>query len=157
MSDLAAVIKDFGGVGVPSCQPVALPKWTGTVAAGATIQFSIAPATQAISLGAGGEAAGLFTFADLHVSSQCSGTAACSASAAAPCTSAALTSAINDPSVHAVVKTDELTEKHMLRIERMYHGNIKVSAIDTDFVPEPHADAVFKETPMGVLLQVFTG
>ncbi|MFC6518530.1 toprim domain-containing protein [Undibacterium arcticum] len=46
----------------------------------------------------------------------------------------ALTSAINDPAVHAVVKTDELTEKHMLRIERLYHGNIKVSAIDADFV-----------------------
>jgi len=103
LSDLAAVIKDFGGVGVPSCQPVALPKWTGTVAAGATIQFSIAPATQAISLGAGGEAAGLFTFADLHVNSQCSGTAACSAPAPAPCTSAAMTSAIKAANVPLVL------------------------------------------------------
>jgi hypothetical protein len=103
LSDLAAVIKDFGGVGAPSCQPVALPKWTGTVAAGATIQFSIAPATQAISLGAGGEAAGLFTFADLHVSSQCSGTAACPAPAPAPCTSAALTNAIRAANVPLVL------------------------------------------------------
>lgn len=68
LSDLAAVIKDFGGLGVPSCEPEALPRWTGTVAAGATVQFSITPATQAISLGTGGEVAGLFTFADLHVS-----------------------------------------------------------------------------------------
>jgi hypothetical protein len=79
LSDLAAVIKDFGGLGVPSCQPEALPRWTGTVAAGATVQFSIAPATQAINLGTGGEVAGLFTFANLHVTSQCSGSGACRA------------------------------------------------------------------------------
>jgi hypothetical protein len=102
VSDLAAVIKHFGGVGVPSCQPVVLPKWTGMVAAGATIQFSIAPGTQAISLGAGGEVSGLFTFADLHLSSQCSGTAACSP-APAPCTSAALTSAIKAANVPLVL------------------------------------------------------
>ncbi|WP_025916233.1 DNA topoisomerase (ATP-hydrolyzing) subunit B [Herminiimonas sp. CN] len=46
----------------------------------------------------------------------------------------ALTAAINDPAVKAVVKSDALSEKHLLRIERMYHGNIKVSAIDADFV-----------------------
>jgi len=45
-----------------------------------------------------------------------------------------LTAAINDPAVKAVVRTDELSEKFTLRIERMYHGNIKVSSIDADFV-----------------------
>ncbi len=46
----------------------------------------------------------------------------------------AMTQAINDPSVRVVVTSDELTEKHVLRVERLYHGNIKVSAIDADFV-----------------------
>jgi hypothetical protein len=32
------------------------------------------------------------------------------------------------------VRSDELTENHMLRIERMHHGNVKVSSIDADFV-----------------------
>lgn len=46
----------------------------------------------------------------------------------------ALTAAINEPSVKASVRSDELSEKHILRIERMHHGNVKVSAIDADFV-----------------------
>lgn len=45
-----------------------------------------------------------------------------------------LTAAINDPAVKATVRSDELSEKFTLRIERMYHGNIKVSSIDADFV-----------------------
>jgi DNA gyrase subunit B len=36
--------------------------------------------------------------------------------------------------VKVSVRSDELSEKHMLRIERMHHGNVKVSAIDADFV-----------------------
>jgi DNA gyrase subunit B len=32
------------------------------------------------------------------------------------------------------VRSDELSEKHMLRIERMHHGNVKVSAIDAAFI-----------------------
>ncbi|MGV8900243.1 MAG: DNA topoisomerase (ATP-hydrolyzing) subunit B [Burkholderiaceae bacterium] len=47
---------------------------------------------------------------------------------------AVLTAAINDPTITAVVKSDALSEKHLLRIERLHHGNIKVSAIDADFV-----------------------
>jgi DNA gyrase subunit B len=46
----------------------------------------------------------------------------------------ALTAAINEPSVKVVPRSDELSDKHMLRIERMHHGNVKVSAIDADFV-----------------------
>jgi DNA gyrase subunit B len=41
---------------------------------------------------------------------------------------------INDLAVKVVVSSDELSEKHLLRIERLHHGNIKVSAIDADFV-----------------------
>jgi len=41
---------------------------------------------------------------------------------------------INDPSVKVTVRSDELSEKHMLWIQRMHHGNVKVSAIDADFV-----------------------
>jgi len=49
----------------------------------------------------------------------------------------ALVQAINDPSVEVVVKSDELSDKHMLRIQRMHHGNVKVSVIDADFVHGP--------------------
>ena len=45
-----------------------------------------------------------------------------------------MTKAINDPAVKAVVRTDELSGAFSLRIERMYHGNIKVTSIDADFV-----------------------
>ncbi|MFZ6815021.1 DNA topoisomerase (ATP-hydrolyzing) subunit B [Undibacterium sp. Rencai35W] len=45
-----------------------------------------------------------------------------------------LTAAINDPAVKAVVRSDELSGMLSLRIERLYHGNIKVSSIDADFV-----------------------
>ncbi len=46
----------------------------------------------------------------------------------------ALTAAINDPAVNALVCTDELSEKFSLRIERLHHGNIRVSSIDADFL-----------------------
>ena len=46
----------------------------------------------------------------------------------------AMQQAINDPAVTVTASSDELTEKHMLRIERMHHGNIRASAIDADFV-----------------------
>ncbi|MBC7489674.1 MAG: DNA topoisomerase (ATP-hydrolyzing) subunit B [Glaciimonas sp.] len=46
----------------------------------------------------------------------------------------ALTKEIGDPTVNVIAKSDELTEKHQLRIQRMYHGNIKASIIDSDFI-----------------------
>jgi len=46
----------------------------------------------------------------------------------------AMSQAIQDPTVTVTVKSDELSDKHMLRIERIYHGNARVSVIDTDFV-----------------------
>jgi len=49
----------------------------------------------------------------------------------------ALQTAINDSAVRVHVRSDDLSEKHMLRIERMHHGNIKVTAIDADFVQGP--------------------
>ena len=52
----------------------------------------------------------------------------------AAATAAAMTAAINDSSVKAIVTTDELSEKFGLRIERMYHGNVRVSSIDADFI-----------------------
>jgi DNA gyrase subunit B len=48
-----------------------------------------------------------------------------------------LVKAINDPAVQVIVKSDELSDKHMLRIQRMFHGNVKVSVIDADFVQGP--------------------
>ncbi|RZI44485.1 DNA topoisomerase (ATP-hydrolyzing) subunit B [Herbaspirillum sp. HC18] len=49
----------------------------------------------------------------------------------------ALTKAINDPSVEVVVKSDELSDKHMLRIQRQHFGNMKVTTIDADFIHGP--------------------
>ncbi|MBC3933863.1 DNA topoisomerase (ATP-hydrolyzing) subunit B [Undibacterium sp. CY7W] len=46
----------------------------------------------------------------------------------------AMTAAIADPSVKAVVRSDELSGSFSLRVERLHHGNIKVSQIDADFV-----------------------
>jgi DNA gyrase subunit B len=46
----------------------------------------------------------------------------------------ALAAAINEPSVRVTVRSDELSEKHSLHIERIFHGNAKVSVIDADFV-----------------------
>jgi DNA gyrase subunit B len=52
----------------------------------------------------------------------------------AEASAAALAKSINDPSVEVIVKSDELSDKHLLRIQRRHHGNMKVSAIDADFV-----------------------
>ncbi len=49
----------------------------------------------------------------------------------------ALAAAINDPFVRVVVSTDELSAKHMLRVQRRHHGNLKVSIIDAEFVDGP--------------------
>ncbi|MGZ3236209.1 MAG: toprim domain-containing protein, partial [Burkholderiaceae bacterium] len=46
----------------------------------------------------------------------------------------AMTQTIGDASVHVTVRSDDLSEKHSLRVERMFHGNVKVSVIDADFV-----------------------
>ena len=45
--------------------------------------------------------------------------------------------AINDPAVEVVVSSDDLSDKHMLRIQRRFHGNMKISVIDADFVHGP--------------------
>ncbi|WP_295747813.1 DNA topoisomerase (ATP-hydrolyzing) subunit B [Undibacterium sp.] len=45
----------------------------------------------------------------------------------------ALTATINDTAVKALVREDEVTGTFSLRIERMFHGNVKVSSIDYDF------------------------
>lgn len=47
---------------------------------------------------------------------------------------AALKAAINAPDVDVIVHSDELTDRHTLRIQRSHHGNIKVTSIDADFV-----------------------
>ncbi|MGB9992688.1 DNA topoisomerase (ATP-hydrolyzing) subunit B [Pseudoduganella rhizocola] len=46
----------------------------------------------------------------------------------------ALAANMNDNSVKVTVRSDEMSEKHALVIERMHHGNVKVSTIDADFV-----------------------
>ncbi|MDB5791415.1 MAG: gyrB [Massilia sp.] len=46
----------------------------------------------------------------------------------------AMEAAINDPAVRVIVRSDEISEKHSLRIERMRHGNVYVTSIDADFV-----------------------
>ncbi|MDB5991255.1 MAG: gyrB [Herbaspirillum sp.] len=49
----------------------------------------------------------------------------------------ALVKEINDPNIDVLVTTDELTDRQALRIQRRFHGNIKVSVIDADFVAGP--------------------
>src|SRR5690606_4256837 len=49
----------------------------------------------------------------------------------------ALSAAIADPDVRVIVKTDPLSDKSALRIERTLHGNVKVSVIDAEFVHGP--------------------
>jgi DNA gyrase subunit B len=62
----------------------------------------------------------------------------------------AMSATINDPTVEVLVKSDELSDKHMLRIQRRHHGNLKISVIDADFVQGPdyavlaNAAATFK-------------
>jgi DNA gyrase subunit B len=53
---------------------------------------------------------------------------------AAEASARALEENINDIAVKVTVRSDELNEQHLLRIERMHHGNVKVSSIDADFV-----------------------
>ena len=68
----------------------------------------------------------------------------------AEASAAALAQAMNDPAVTVQATSDELSDKHMLRINRLFHGNIKVSTIDADFVHGPdyaalaNAAATFK-------------
>jgi DNA gyrase subunit B len=60
-----------------------------------------------------------------------------SSAATAEVSAQTLTAAINDPSVRVGVSSDELSARHMLRIERRHHGNLKLSVIDADFVDGP--------------------
>jgi DNA gyrase subunit B len=46
----------------------------------------------------------------------------------------ALTQSINDIQVRVLAQTDELSGRCSLRIERIFHGNMKISTIDADFV-----------------------
>ncbi|HKO66875.1 MAG TPA: DNA topoisomerase (ATP-hydrolyzing) subunit B [Burkholderiaceae bacterium] len=45
-----------------------------------------------------------------------------------------LTKALGNSTVHVYAQHDSVTDKHRLRIERRHHGNVKLSAIDADFV-----------------------
>jgi DNA gyrase subunit B len=54
--------------------------------------------------------------------------------AAAEESAKAMDAAIKDPAVKVTVRSDDLSEKHSLRIERMRHGNVQVTSIDADFV-----------------------
>ncbi len=45
-----------------------------------------------------------------------------------------LTSVLGNSTVHVYAQHDSVTDKHRLRIERRHHGNVKLSAIDADFV-----------------------
>ena len=49
----------------------------------------------------------------------------------------ALSAEINDPALEISVSSDALSARHMLRIARRHHGNLKVSVIDAEFVHGP--------------------
>jgi DNA gyrase subunit B len=54
--------------------------------------------------------------------------------AAAETSAAVLTEALGNSTVHVIAQHDAVTDKHRLRVERRHHGNVRVSAIDADFV-----------------------
>jgi hypothetical protein len=83
ISDVVAIMADFGPVGIPTCDPHPLPTWTGTVAAGQTLQFTAAPVAQVYTFGEGAEITGLFSFLHLHVT-QCPATGPCQPGWSAP-------------------------------------------------------------------------
>jgi len=56
---------------------------------------------------------------------------------AAEQSAAALSAEVNDPSVEVSVSSDALSARHLLRIARRHHGNLKVSVIDAEFVHGP--------------------
>ena len=49
----------------------------------------------------------------------------------------ALSAEVNDPAVEISVSSDALSARHLLRIARRHHGNLKVSVIDAEFVHGP--------------------
>ncbi len=53
---------------------------------------------------------------------------------AATASAAALSAAIGDPAVKVTVSSDELSARRILRIERTFHGNLKISVMDPEFV-----------------------
>jgi DNA gyrase subunit B len=57
-----------------------------------------------------------------------------SSAEAAEASARSLAATINDPSVKVSVSSDDLSAKHMLRVERRYHGNLKLSVIDAEFL-----------------------
>jgi DNA gyrase subunit B len=57
-----------------------------------------------------------------------------SSAEAAEASARSLAATINDPSVKVSVSSDDLSAKHMLRVERRYHGNLKLSLIDAEFL-----------------------
>ncbi|WP_293778459.1 DNA topoisomerase (ATP-hydrolyzing) subunit B [uncultured Oxalicibacterium sp.] len=69
---------------------------------------------------------------------------------AADQSAARLQAGIEEPSVTVNVVHDELADKFGLRINRMYHGNVKVTGFDADFIASPdyttlaNAAATFK-------------
>ena len=56
---------------------------------------------------------------------------------AAEQSAAALSAEVNDPAVEISVSSDALSARHLLRIARRHHGNLKVSVIDAEFVHGP--------------------
>jgi hypothetical protein len=83
ISDVVSIITELGWAGLPTCQAKPLPTWTGTVAAGQTVDFTAAPITQASSYGAGYETTAQFAFLHLHVT-QCPATGPCQPGWSAP-------------------------------------------------------------------------
>ncbi|MEK0429415.1 MAG: topoisomerase (ATP-hydrolyzing) subunit [Pseudomonadota bacterium] len=57
-----------------------------------------------------------------------------SSAEAAETSAMALATAISDPDVKVTVSSDDLSAKHMLRVERRHHGNLKLSVIDAEFL-----------------------
>ena len=109
-ADISQLVTDLDPALAASltCQPSALPTWTGNVPAGATVRFGVAPVARALSSQLGFEIAGLYSLAQLHVTSHCSGAAcpvttlpssgACRSAATAPPGTAYVVGSLSDGS-----------------------------------------------------------
>ena len=112
--DFAGFITDLGGIGLPSCQTTQLPIWTGDLPAGQTLQFTVAPLTQAVINGLGVETASLYSFVNLRVT-ECDVGGSCSTSTATTSpTMTTSTSTIPATESPSVLRADEASAQTMM-------------------------------------------
>ena len=75
--DFAGLVTDLAGLGSPSCTPTVLPTWSGSVSRGQTLEFTVAPLTEALVNGLAVQWSSLYSFVNLSIT-ECDEGSACS-------------------------------------------------------------------------------